>query len=241
MKKLLFSVAAAVLVAFGVNAADMTWNFSDAIWAGGHGQTTPTNDLVYGWNGLTLNWGDINNVNFMAITANNASFSDGTSFTMRAQTNGGGVAAAAVGVSDGTPTQRFLSIQVSGPSTVKIWGKSGSSGVDRAIVVSDGTNVIGSGLSDGSSTLDVGNIIVTANYTGAAGTLYIYGLEGAVNLYQITATNVNTAINDVKVDNPNCKVTGYFNLLGQNLGNDAPEKGVYIVTYDNCAAEKFVK
>ncbi|MDR1698700.1 MAG: hypothetical protein LBR75_02595 [Prevotellaceae bacterium] len=67
----------------------------------------------------------------------------------------------------------------------------------------------------------------------------IRSYNGAIQMY-LTDIELagESAINDKTADG--CKVTGYFNLLGQQL-NDKPAKGAYIETYSNCPAQKLIK
>ncbi len=180
MKKLLLSVAALALVAFSANAEDKTWNFST--WADGTGY--PLGPTVV--DGLTIN-GIESNTNFMAINANNKTIG-GVAFTKRAQTNGAGFG---TGQDEGIPTQRYVSFNVAGASTVKVWFMSGNTSSTRWAIVSNGTTVV----DKASETNQATGTVLEASYTGPAGTLYVYG-DAAINIYQISATNVTTGIKD---------------------------------------------
>lgn len=138
------------------------------------------------------------NTNFGAVTSSNTSFSDGFTAPRRFQLNGGG------GVSSPTfmPVQRYLFFDVSGACTVKVWFKTGSNGTTRSVIVSDGTNLIGSGTSNSGSNADT--VIFTANYTGSAGRLYIYGnASESSNLYkiEIVGATVSTTLSSDSFNN----------------------------------------
>ncbi len=121
------------------------------------------------------------NTNFGAVTANNATFTDGFTATQRFQMNGGGSAPAGTFM----PVQRFLHFNVSGACTVKVWFKTGSGGATRTIFVTNGSALVGSATSNSGGNTDAA--IVTASYTGGAGKLYIYG-DSACNLYKVEVT-----------------------------------------------------
>lgn len=131
------------------------------------------------------------NTNFGAVTASSASFSDGFTAPRRFQLNGGGGVTAPVYM----PTQRYLFMDVSGACTVKVWFKTGSNGSVRTIFVTDGTSLVGSASSNANGEGDL--VILTANYTGGAGRLYVYG-DNACNLYkmEVTGATVNTLSSD---------------------------------------------
>lgn len=137
--------------------------------------TTPTVD------GLTLNPG-ASAETFGIIEASSATWDDGYSGENRFKLNGGGGAGASY-----MPIQRFLSFPVTGPCTVKVWFKTGGSSL-RTLFVTDGTSLVNSlGDTDSSKKL-----VLTANYTGTGGTLYIYG-DQSCNLYKIeTTTKLST-------------------------------------------------
>lgn len=177
MRKKLFSLLTALLVSSAfVSAQTTTWNFSDAAWPVSSGYAAPTvvNNLGF-ITGTTTTMG--------AIEANNATI-DGISFTQRLKFNGGSYASGTTDFS--MPTQRAMYFDVKGNSTITIWYKNAGGG-NRTLYVTNGTSVIKSFLYTDST---VGQV-ATATYTGAAGRIYI-AADQAMNVYQITATNVGT-------------------------------------------------
>jgi len=187
MKKIVLLVAFAATV-FAASAVDKTWIF-DGSSAFGTGpgltgaQETKTID------GLTFNNGTNTNTNFCAITTNTKTI-NGVTYTHRMQTNGAGFAG---GADQGVPTQRYLSFNVNGNSTIQYAFITGSSSATRSIIISDGTSVLNS-LSD-SNTGTYGSY----SYTGGAATLYVYG-DAAINIYMLAVTNLTAAVQQVSAD-----------------------------------------
>lgn len=205
------------------------------------------------------------NTNFGAVNASGASFSDGFTAVNRFQLNGAGYPS---GPFLAMPTQRYLYADVSGACTVKLWFKTGSNGAVRTMYVTDGVSTIGSESTNSNGNGDLA--ILTANYTGAAGRLYIYG-GASCNLYklEITGASVNTTLNsssfqnelDVVVFSSKNKVS-ISNLMGLNeinvfaisgqlvksistskdsLDFELSSKGFYIVNILSSEGEKSVK
>lgn len=174
-KKLLYLVGALLISAFST-AQTTTWNFSDAIWPVSSGYAAPTvvNNLGF-ITGTTTTMG--------AIEANSATI-DGISFTQRLKFNGGSYASGTTNFA--MPTQRAMYFDVTGNSSIKIWYKNGGGG-NRTLYVTNGTSVISSFLYTDSTVGQVASV----NYTGGAGRIYI-AADQAMNVYQITATNVGT-------------------------------------------------
>lgn len=201
MKKTLFFLILPMLfLASTSNAQTKTWDFGNdtATWPTSAG--IGNNPIVKDNLGL---FPITTNTNFGAITANAASFSDGYTTVNRFQMNGAGYPA---GAFQAMPTQRYLYMDVSGACTVQVWFKTGSNGAVRTMYVSNGTAAVGSASSNTGANADL--VIFTANYTGAAGRLYIYG-DTACNLYKVTVTgatvNTTLGINDF-LSNSNVKV-----------------------------------
>jgi|GEM_PF-7044278 len=176
MKKVFTLIAALFIGVVVANATDYIWNFSS--W-------TPTT-------GYTANYTAVQDLmifnptlatNMCAINANSKTIG-GVSYTQRCQLNGGGYSST-VGF-NALPTQRFIAINVTGPSTISVAFITGSSSSTRTCYITDGTNIIASAADSNTGTL------VTGNYTGGAGKIYIFG-DAAINLYMISATNVDSA------------------------------------------------
>ncbi len=114
-------------------------------------------------NGLTITPGSVT----IAVDANNKSM-DGKSFTNRLKING-----------TGALDRGVLSFPVSTGATITVYGMSSSSTATRTLNVSDGTNIVGTLVNDGTA---LGKSVVT--YSGPAGTIYLYP-NGGFNIYDI--------------------------------------------------------
>lgn len=256
MKKSLLLLAFSVVASVNSFKAQTTWDFSGAAWPVIAGETTAVVK-----NNLALVPGPATVVNFAAVEANSATFSDGYSASKRFKLNGGGYTSTGTNT---TPTQRHIIYKTNGNSSVTVWYKNGGTG-DRTLYIGTGTAVLASKTYSNSTD----GIIYTYDYVGPATNLYIYG-DQSLNLYKITATNVGTvtlAVNDVKKE---LKATVYTtgnkvvvsNLESKNTqvnvfsangalvkslttSSDANfevnTKGMYIVNLKSEAGEKSVK
>jgi len=189
MKKSLLLLAFSVVASVNNVKAQTTWDFSSAAWPVIAGETTATVK-----NNLALVPGPETVVNFAAIEANTATFSDGYSASKRFKLNGGGYTSSG---SNTTPTQRYLYFKTNGNSVITVWYKNGGSG-DRTLYFGTGSAVLSSKTYSNSTD----GIIYTYEYAGPARDIYIYG-DQSLNIYKITATNVGTTVlgvNDVKKD-----------------------------------------
>jgi hypothetical protein len=193
MKTKLLSLALAMGLFTGIlNAQTKTWDFGNdhTTWPLNGGITS--NTTVVDNLGLFANApaAETQISNFGAVTSSNATFPDGFTGSYRLQLNGAGYTG---GTFMNMPTQRFLYFNVSGPCTVKVWFKTGSNGASRTVYVTDGTATIGSATTNDGTNADFA--IITANYTGAAGRLYVYG-GAASNLYkmEVTGATVSTSV-----------------------------------------------
>jgi hypothetical protein len=197
--KLLFTSLLMVVLTSISSAQTKTWDFGNntATWpltASGVGTIGSGTQSIIDNLGLFSN--DPANsaiVNFGAVNASSASFSDGYTAVNRFQMNGGGNTTSTGFLP--MPTQRYLFFDVSGACTVNVWFKTGSAGTVRNVYVTNGTSTVGSAASNSGGNADL--VILTANYTGAAGRLYIYcGPNEACNLFKITVTGatVNTVL-----------------------------------------------
>jgi len=189
------------------------WNFSDAtVWDqnyGGYpaGETTTVEGLSFTPGTSPANFG-----------ATNASSKtvDGVDYSTRMQMNGGGYSSAAA--TDVTPlvnmpTQRYLSFDVDGAVTVDIVAVTGSNSSDRAIFITDGTDLIGTFDYAGDGTGQPSK--QTVNYTGGAATLYLF-CNASCNIYEIIVTSNGTGIPSIDAQKPVQSVE-YFNLLGRKV------------------------
>lgn len=174
-----------------INSPTYDWNFSD--WEVFPATTGVPAGEATAIAGLTFNPGK-SITNFGAITANSKTV-DGVDYSMRMQFNGAGYSGAqATDVTPmvNLPEQRFLSFEVDGDVTVDIVGITGSSGSDRKMFLTDGTNLIGT------FELSGDNIAVkqTVKYTGNATTLYLF-CNASCNVYRITVTAGLTNNNNI--------------------------------------------
>lgn len=209
-----------------------------------------------------------NNVNMGQVEAASKTFGDIT-YPNRFKLNGAGYSGANDtqttpnnGTSDFfTPTQRFLSIKVSGSGTIKIQGLTGSSGSTRRLFVTNGTSLVGT------MVFPAGNVISeeTIEYTGGESVLYLFGNQ-SINLYRIEATSaishtsltssVNNTFSDRGVRFDGVKLTNdanlslrVYNVLGKEVAHSNSEiymsiqpKGVYMVRAEGVkGAFKFSK
>lgn len=195
-------------------------------------------------NGLGIT-GINTNLNMGAVEASAKTFGN-YSFPNRFKFNGAGYSGAAA--TDATPlvnmpTQRYLSFNVSGNSTIYMIGITGSSGSDRKVFVTDGTNYVGAVSFPAASSLSDGTI----NYVGGATTLYVF-CNSACNLTLLSATNVVTAstkntlsdkgiaFNGKEITNANHETIEVYNMLGKKILTSSStvstksfEKGIYFV------------
>jgi hypothetical protein len=120
------------------------------------------------------------------ITANGATFSSTTfgsdSYTATNRFNTGGNST----YTTPTPTKRFLSFPVTGPCTIKLWLSASAAG--RTTFVSDGTTVLGSGVSP----ITPFQQVLTVSYSGVGGTIYVYQ-DAAVYIYKLSWASSGSA------------------------------------------------
>ena len=184
------------------------WNFSESPFVIG--------DIEGTVNGLTISGATSGTA--VTIDANSKSMDD-YSFTQRLKLGGAGSPDTET---PNLPTQRYLSFDVTGNTTVTIYGMSSSSNTERTLVVTDGVNVIGNFTNDGNS---IDKVII--NYTGPATTLYIYSLSSGFNIYAILADgNIALSIKNVMSDKE-VKSVSYYDLLGRPVPDAAT--GIIIV------------
>jgi len=187
-KKLLFLVLAVFAFTTISSAQTKIWNFGNdqVTWPLSSGIGIGTTGIIVDNLGL---FPHNTNTNFGAVNAQNNTFPDGFVATHRFQMNGAGAAATGTFL----PTLRYLFIDVDSDCVVKVWFKTGSNGAVRTLFVTDGTAVVGSATTNTGTNTDVA--IVTANYTGTGGRLYVYG-DNANNLMkmEVVGANVNTTL-----------------------------------------------
>jgi hypothetical protein len=188
MKKTLLLSAVAFMAIFAVNAQTV-WNFSNAPFganaiAGGSAAIDWTKNFVTTDSLLVL--GSSSNVvapaNWTGITANGKTI-DGTAYTYRLQTGGGGATTSPSMI----PTTRYILITVTGASVIKTGMISSSSSATRTlIIVNEDQSVVDSIVNIGGATAST----YTYNYNGKAGKVYLYSRASGLNYYYLSATNV---------------------------------------------------
>lgn len=251
MRKTLLLSAFAFIVILGINAQTV-WNFSTSPFgaagaAGGSAvidftknYVTADSLLVIGTNG-TVNWTGL---------TTNAKTIDGTAYSYRLQTGGGGSPTSPSLI----PTTRYLLFTVTGACTIKVGAISSSSTATRTLIV----------VNDDMSKIDsVTNISGTSaatytyNYTGKAGKVYLYSRASGINYYYLSVTNVvktsqpfvpvTTGLsstltekvitfNGSEVLNPKGLNIAMYNMLGKrviisntNIATGNLQKGIYVV------------
>ena len=235
MKKTLLIIAVVLLTAVSLSAQTV-WNFSNAPFG-----ATPTVAFASTFttpDGLTV--GTDGTVLWTGLTAS-AKTIDGTAYTIRLQTGGGGAPVAPSKI----PTTRYLSFHVSGASTINVGMMSSSSSATRTlIVVNADQSVIDSVVNISGTAAST----YTYNYTGSASTIYLYSRASGINYYYLSATNVvlagvNQILNDKgiayngsEITNKNALQLDVYNVLGKKVAsaNTAIStsnfaKGIYIV------------
>jgi len=235
MKKTLLFTAVVLLTTVSLNAQTV-WNFSNAPFG-----TTPTVSFASTFtttDGLTV--GTDGTVLWTGLSANTKTI-DGTTYTIRLQTGGGGAPVAPSKI----PTTRYLSFNVSGASTIKVGMVSSSSSATRTlIVVNADQSVIDSVVNISGAAAAT----YTYNYTGAASTVYLYSRASGINYYYLSATNVviagvnkvlddkGVAFNGSEITNNNALQLDVYNVIGKKVAsaNTAIStsnlaKGIYIV------------
>ena len=179
-KKLLLFILPIVLVTLTTNAQSHTWDFSDTtIWPIAAGLTTDR--TVDGLN--IIAGGSATG----AIISAPITFSDSFVST-NAMSNGSATLSGVI------PTKRGLSFPVTGPCSVSAWISTSST--NRVTSISDGTTVLGTfNSSDGGATNPKKGIL-TVNYTGGAGTIYVY-TNNTINFAKLSVTYDQMGVNDV--------------------------------------------
>lgn len=256
MKRTLLLSAIVIMSTFALNAQTI-WNLGgDATLA----LTSPAFPLSLGIgngtgtegnpafpviiNGLAIT-GISGNTNMGAVNASEKPFGTFT-FPNRFQFNGAGYSGALatdVTPTVNMPTQRYLSFNVSGNSTIYVIGITGSSSSARKLFVTDGTNFVGSVDFLASTSLSDGTI----TYTGGAATLYVF-CNQACNLTYLSATNVvltlvkqvfsdkGVTFNGSEISNTKNASLEVYNILGKKVISSTTSistknftKGIYVV------------
>ncbi|MCE5330719.1 MAG: T9SS type A sorting domain-containing protein [Bacteroidales bacterium] len=212
---------------------------------------------------LGIHTGTVTSTNMGQVEVSSKTFGEIT-YPNRFKFNGGGYASSSYAQETPTvnmPTQRFLTIKVSGSGSIKIQGVTGNSGEARRLFVTDGTNLIGTMVFPSGSAISE----ETVNYTGGEAMLYLY-CNAAINLYNISAssatthTSLSTGVKGVlanngiffngqQISNSNNLSLEVYNVLGKlmvkstgSVNTDDFQKGVYVVRAEGIqGALKFSK
>ncbi len=233
MKKTLLLTTVAILSGIAIQAQTV-WNFSNAPFGASPSVTftstfTTTDGLTVGTDGTAL----------FSLTSNSKTI-DGTAYTYRLQTGGGGANVAPSFI----PTTRYLSFNVSGGCTINVGMiSSNSSSVRTLIIVNADQSVVDS----------IPNVIgssaatYTYNYTGKASKLYLYSRSSGINFYYLSATNVVTSVRNIlaskgvsfdgtEIINSKSLPIEVYNLLGKkmvsantSISTKNFQRGIYIV------------
>lgn len=169
MKQKLLLLIPTLLFVLNANAQNHVWDFGNDTTNWPVNSGTTTNITIDGLNliagGSTVG----------AISGSANTFSDGfTSVNMMSLASATGAPA---------PTKRGLSFPVNGPCTVSLWVFTSST--NRTASISDGTNVLASYTSASPSPYKT---ILTANYSGGPGTIYVY-TNNTMNLAKLSVSS----------------------------------------------------
>ena len=212
-------------------------------------------------NDLGIHSGTVTNVNMGQVEAGSKAFGTVT-YPNRFKFNGGGYPSAAdtqttpasgdPAVNYFLPTQRFLSMKVSGPGSIKIQAVTGSSGSTRRLFISNGVSLVGTMIFPAGTSISE----ETVEYTGEQTVLYLF-TNAAINIYRIesssavTHTTLPTAgvtnllmnngisFNGKEITNSKNLNIEVFNILGKlvitskfDISTKNLSKGVYMVRAD---------
>ncbi len=239
--------------------AQKTWTFGDtAVWSTTGVASTNVGGVPVMIDQLICYPHATSTSYFAVQSAGNITYSDGFAGTTILKTNGSGAAVANM------PVGRFFTFNVDGPCTFKVWFKHGSSsGVDRTLFLTNGTDEIGK-LAVAFSSTGILNVSIPA-----AGKYYLYGdnnvsiskmevIGAAVVTPPLSNKNfqkdldITVFAKDSKIYLSNIKSTtkvNVYNVLGSLVKTaqvDADSSldinsGIYIVNAKSADGEKSVK
>ncbi len=189
---------------------------------------------------------------FGATSARVLTWTDGYVSAQEFKSNGSSSGGALV------PTTRYFTFPVTGPTTVKVWFRVNGTG-GRKCIISDGVTLLGEMTSEDSNA----PLLLSVNYTGGAGNIYVTSLQ-SINYFKIEATTtplgldtksvvttkVHAAGSRIYVSNVKSKTqVDVFSMTGAlvkslKTENDTDfdlKTGVYIVSAKSADGEKSVK
>lgn len=176
MKRKLLLTAIVLFATLSINA-QRSWDMGNntALWPAGN-STALTGTTTVGNPPLT----EVGGAGFALTAGKSLTWSNG--YTSAQEFKSGGSSA---GAASNLPTSRYFSFPVTGPTTVKVWFRVNGTG-GRKCLISDGTNLLGDLTSE-----DVdAPLFLSVNYTGGAGTIYIYS-SAAINYFKIESTDTS--------------------------------------------------
>lgn len=243
MKKTLL-LTLAIVATFSINAQKI-WNFSNTPF----GTAVPTYSTTTVADGLTIMASASATVVVDANSKKNLTAS-ATNFTHRIKLGGSG--SPDKSTAPYLPTTRALVFNVSGPGSINVCCLSSSGSVDRKLTITNGTDSLGFISAPGTYTDAAANTVgfETFNYTGGAGTLYIYSPSSGVNIYYIEVTSYSgvfskltnfladkgVSLNGKEIVNSKKQALEIFNVLGKKVLSSSEnvslkdfQKGIYIV------------
>ena len=180
-RKLQFLALTMAFVGTTMQAQEKTWDFGNDVTNWPVNPTAITTNTTV--DGLTLVPGD--GSGFAVVEPNVATWQDGYTSVNRFRFGGNSGIDPGAGV-DFMPTRRYLTFQVDGPVSVKLWFRPGGATTPRAIYVTNGVDQV---VASFQSTGDTGTFYAEGNYTGGAGTLYVLCAGNAFNLNKIQISN----------------------------------------------------
>ena len=160
------------------------WNFSDVAF---QNELPGTFTQDYAIDGLDIIAGSEMRYN------TNSKALDGYSFTHRLQLNG-----------TGSITSRTLKFDVEDPTTITVYMVTGSGSSVRPLVVHNGAEELTRLNTDGS---DIGKYVY--NYTGSAGSIYLYSGDSGINLYGVKVETISGGGSGGD-DTPGTIVNGFY-------------------------------
>ena len=163
----------------------------------------------------------------MAIDANSKKI-DGFEFTQRLKFGG----SASVEGESLLPTNRYVSFDVAGNTTITVYGMSSSKNAERTLMITDGIKEIATLVNDG-----VAIDKVETTYTGSAATIYLYSVTSGFNIYYIKAvTDIPQGIENSNINKEVVSVS-YYDLLGRQATETTLGTLIKKVVYDDASVE----
>ena len=175
---------------------------------------------------LGIHTGSATTANMAQVEPSSKTFGENV-YINRFKFNGGGYTGSAATDSVPTlnmPTQRYLTMKVTGPGMIRVQGVTGSSSSGRRLFVTDGADLIGSVIFPPSTEISESEVY----YAGGPAILYLF-CNAAINLYRLEASSATvhnsgdflpgqTVVFNVNVPagTKECWVAGSFNGWNSN-------------------------